>query len=48
MEAVMNIPNIESASKLYIVDTVHFHSISHFLNQQNAHFLLIIQHNFLL
>jgi hypothetical protein len=26
--------------KLYIVHTVHFHLIPHFLNQQNAHFLL--------
>ena len=32
--------------KLYIVHTVHFHSITHFLNQQNAHFLFIVQYNF--
>jgi hypothetical protein len=31
---------------LYIVHTVHFHLITHFLNQQNAHFLFIIQYNF--
>jgi hypothetical protein len=33
-------------SELYIVHTVHFYSITHFLNQQNEQFLFIIQYNF--
>jgi hypothetical protein len=31
--------------KLHIAHTVHFHSITNFLNQQNAQFLFIIQYN---
>ena len=34
--------------KLYTVHTVHLHLITHFLNQQNAHFLFILQYNFFL